>query len=127
MIPIIPIEMEIDGIRIKSPKIQGMNHKAEKVWSKNTGRTGTARMQGTIIAIKQTQSLSWPDLCFEEAERIIELVSDPNKPFRIIKWTLPNGEIRQMECYFGTPSADEYVVRKGVWCVTNLKVDAIER
>lgn len=127
MIPINPIEMEIDGIRIRSPKIQGMNRKPEKIWSKNTGRTGTARMQGTIIAIKQRISISWTDIPYGEAEHILELVNNPDRPFHILKWTLPTGQYRKMECYFGTPSVDEYTIRRGQWCVSNFKVDAIER
>ena len=122
-----PIEMSIDDIRIPVPKVGGMTRKAEKVWSKNTGRTASARMQGTIIAIKNTYSLEWPPLTQHDQELIESLVSDKTKPFRVLKMRRPDGSVLEMECYFGTPSFTEWELIGGQWRCTNGKVDAIER
>lgn len=127
MLPLIPIEFAIDGVVVRSPKIGGMSRKPEAVWSKNTGRTGTAKMQGTIIAIKQTLSLSWAPMPAEEAERLEKLISNKSKPFHTIKWTTPTGSTKEMACYFGTPTFEEYDLMGGIWCCKNIKVDAIER
>ena len=122
-----PIEMSIDGVIVRSPKIGGMDRKTEKIWSKNTGRTASAKMQGTIKAIKHTYSIEWPPLTQEEQELIESLISDITKPFRILKVRRPDGSTWEMECYFGTPSFKEWVLMGGRWYCNNAKVDAIER
>ena len=122
-----PIEMSIDGVIIPSPKIDGITRKAEKVWSKNTGRTASARMQGTIKAVKYTYSIEWPPLTQQDQELIETLVSDKTKPFRKLKVRRPDGSVWEMECYFGTPSFSEWSMLGGQWRCTNAKVDAIER
>ena len=121
------ITVSIDGVQIPAPKIGGITSKTEKVWSKNTGRTASARMQGTIIAVKRTYSLEWPPLTQYEQELIEGLVSDKTKPFRILGIRRPDGSIREMECYFGTPSFTEWDQIGGQWRCVNGKVDAIER
>lgn len=122
-----PIEMSIDDVMIPVPKISGMTRKPEKVWSKNTGRTASARMQGTIKAIKITYSMEWPPLTQHEEELIEGLVSDIAHPFRMLKMKRPDGSVMEMECYFGTPSFTEWELIGGQWRCVNGKVDAIER
>ena len=122
-----PIELEIDGVRVKSPLVGGITRKAEKIWSKNTGRTASQQMQGTIKAIKQTYSIKWPPLSQYEQEEIERIVNDKDKPFHILKVRRPDGSIWEMECYFGTPSFNEWVWLDGQWKASGATVDAIER
>lgn len=122
-----PIEMEIDGINVRSPMAGGITRKTEKIWSKNTGRTASQRMQGTIKAVKQTYSIKWPPLTQHEQELIESLVSNKDKPFHILKIRRPDGSVWEMECYFGTPSHTEWVWLKGQWMAEGTTVDAIER
>lgn len=121
------IELKIDGTAVKPPLVKGMSRKPEPVWSSNTGRTGTAKMQGTIIAIKTTLSVSWPPLTYEEEELIESLISNKAKPFHTLAWKTPSGAQKEMECYFGTPSFDDWDWINGEWMCVNAKVDAIER
>lgn len=121
------IEMSIDDIPVPAPKVGGMTRKPEKVWSKNTGRTASARMQGTVKSIKYTYSIEWPPLTQHEQELIERLVSDISKPFRTLKIRRPDGSVWEMECYFGTPTFPEWELIGGKWRCTNAKVDAIER
>lgn len=127
MAVITAIELKINGVKVKAPKIGGISRKSEKVWSKNTGRTATARMQGTIIAIKKTLSISWPPMTQEEQEVIESQISNQAVPFSTLELTKPNGEIETIECYFGTPSFEEWDQIGGQWRCKNGKVDAIER
>lgn len=127
MAVITAIELKIGGVKVRAPKIGGITRKSEKVWSKNTGRTATARMQGTILAVKKTLSISWPALTQAEQELIESVVSDTNAAFTTLEITRPNGDTESFECYFGTPSFNEWDWIGGQWMCVNGKVDAIER
>ena len=121
------IEMAIDNVIVRSPKVGGLTRKTEKIWSKNTGRSASARMQGTIKAIKHTYSIEWPPLTQAEQELLESLISDIAKPFRTLTFRRPDGSVWKMECYFGTPSFTEWELLNGQWHCVNAKVDAIER
>lgn len=122
-----PIELEIDGVRVKSPKIGGITRKVEKIWSSNTGRTASGKMQGTINAIKTTYSIEWPPLTQREQERLESVISNHEKPFVPLRIRRPNGMVQEFECYFGTPSFGEWDWINNQWMCTGAKVDAIER
>lgn len=124
---IFPIEMEIDGVIVRTPKVCGTKRQPNKIWSKNTGRTASQKMVGTILAIKDTYSIEWPPLTQEEQEIIESLVSNKSKPFVVVKIRRPNGDIWQKEVYFGAPSFTEWDWINGQWMSTDNKVDAIER
>ena len=121
------IRLSIDGVTVKSPKVGGITRKEEKIWSKNTGRAASARMQGTIKAIKTTYSISWPPLTQAEKDLIESLVSNPNMPFHVLRLTQPDNTALELECYFGTPSFTEWTLLGGQWRCIDGKVDAIER
>ena len=127
MAVITAIKLKINGTLVRSPKTGGITRKSEKVWSKNTGRTTSGRMQGTIVAIKKTISISWPPLTQAEQELIESLVSNKNLPFATLEITRPDGSTESIECYFGTPSFEEWDMVGGQWKCVNGKVDAIER
>lgn len=127
MMAITAIELKINGVKVKAPKIGGITRKPEKVWSSNTGRTASTRMVGTIRGIKRTLSISWPPLTQAEKEQIEDLVSDISAPFVSVEYTQPDGSTVKVECYFGTPSFKEWDYIGGQWMCTDGKVDAIER
>lgn len=120
-----PIRFEIDGVIVRSPL--PFTRKQEPIWSKNTGRSASERMQGTIKAIKTTYSIKWPPLTQGEEELIESLVSNKNMPFHVIRVTRPDGSVKEMECYFGTPSFTEWSLLNGQWMAIDVTVDAIER
>ena len=121
------IELRINGVAVKAPKVGGITRKSEKVWSSNTGRTASTRMVGTILGIKKTISFSWPPLTQAERDRIEAQVSNTSAPFVPVEITLPDGGTERTECYFGTPSFKEWEYIGGQWMCTDGKVDAIER
>lgn len=122
-----PVELEIGGVRVRSPKIGGITEKPERIWSKNTGRTGTQKMRGTVLDVKCTYAIEWPALTKPEKDLIKKLVSDKSKPFTTIRVREPDGSVWEMECYFGTPSFPEWEWLNGQWMCVGAKVDAIER
>ena len=127
MAGITAIELRINGVSVRAPKIGGITRKSEKVWSSNTGRTASTRMVGTILGIKKTVSISWPPLTQDEMELIEAQISNAASPFVTVVITLPDGGSESMECYFGTPSFKEWSYIGGQWMCTDAKVDAIER
>lgn len=121
------IELKINGVKVKAPKIGGITRKSEKIWSSNTGRAASTRMVGTIKGIKETLSISWPPLTQEERDLIEGEISNASKPFSTLEITEPDGSVLTIECYFGTPSFKEWDWIGGQWRCTDGKVDAIER
>lgn len=128
MAVITAIKLKIKGVQVPAPKAPGgISRKSEKVWSNNTGRTASGKMQGTILTIKKTLSISWPPLTQVEQELIESLISNKALPFTTLEITRPNGSIETVEVYFGTPSFEEWDLIGGEWKCTGGKVDAIER
>lgn len=121
------IELYIDGVQVRAPKPGGITRKVEKIWSKNTGRTATAKMQGTILATKTTYSLEWNPLAIGDQAQLESLICDPAVPFHTIRIVKPDGSSQEVECYFGTPSFTEWDMIGGQWRCKSAKVDAIER
>lgn len=119
--------LKINDVEVAAPKVGGISRKEEKIWSANTGRTASGRMQGTIIGIKKTLSISWPPLTKAQVDDILALVSDPAVPFSTVEMGLPDGGVETVECYFGTPSVTLWSWLGGGWRAEGLTVDGIER
>lgn len=121
------IEMEINGVKVKSPKVGGITEKVEKVWSSNTGRTTRGKMVGTIKCIKRTYAIAWPPLTKEEKDLINEQISNINRPFGTFTFREPDGTVTSMDCYFGTPTFEGFDLIGGQWRYKTATVDVIER
>lgn len=121
------LELRINGMQVKAPKIGGFSYKPEKVWSNNTGRTASGKMVGTIKCIKRTVSITWGPLTEGEKSQIEAAVSNVNSPFTTLSMTLAGGGAMTMTCYFGTPTFEGYNRIGGQWRYTSGKVDGIEQ
>lgn len=115
----------VDGIQLRTPKLDGIKVTPSKIWSANTGRLEvSARMEGTIIAIKQKLEITWPEMSMAEVN-VIEGIASALEPWHTLKYTDMTGQTRELEVYFGDPS---YTIRSpGMDRVTNVTVSAIER
>lgn len=122
-----PLKMKLDGVEVPTPKIAGIDRKQEKIWSKNTGRSASQRMNGTIKAIIPTKTIVWPPLTKEERDLLETYISNKDKPFVFMELTQPDGTVEKTEVYFGTPSCKEWNQIGGVWRCEDYKVDAIKR
>lgn len=121
------IEMEINGVKVKAPKVGGITEKVEKVWSSNTGRTTRGKMVGTIKCIKKTYAITWTALTKAEKDVINEQVSNINRPFGTLTFREPDGTVTSINCYFGTPTFEGFDLIGGQWRYKTATVDAIER
>lgn len=118
--------LSIDGVALPSPKKDGVTVTEEKVWSSNTGRSASAKMLGTLVAIKTTVKIDWPDLSPAQAALIRSVVSNPSSPFSLLKYTDIDGNTVEKTVYFGTPT---YTIRtiRGGGRVANISVSGIEQ
>lgn len=123
----IPLKMRLDGVEVPTPKISGIDRKMEKIWSKNTARSASQKMNGTIKAIIPTRTLTWPALTKDERDLLETFISNPDKPFVWMELVQPDGTVEKIEVYFGTPSCKEWSQISGQWRCEDYKVDAIGR
>ncbi len=120
-------DLKINGITMPQPKIGGLKIKSEKIWSKNTGRSASTTMLGTILSIKRTVDISWPALSTEQVASIEAVVSNKDLPFVPMSYTDQTGNVHTMQVYFGTPTYSCFEWINGQWMVTDVSVSGIEQ
>lgn len=117
----------IDGERMPEPLYKAVTCSDEKVWSENTGRSKSAYMNGSIVAIKKTRGLSFPPLTRAELDKLNGKVST-DKEWHTVKLEDSSGNtVFSFTCYFGSPSWTVYSGAAKCRYFINYKVDAIER
>lgn len=118
----------IDGEKMPEPLYNAITCSDEKVWSSNTGRSKSAHMNGTIVAIKKNRNLSFPPLTRSELSKLNDAVSSKSKAWHTVKLEDTSGNtIFSFTCYFGTPSWTVYSGAAKCRYFIGYKVDAIER
>ena len=119
-------KLQIDGITVATPALEGVTFSPEKMHSSNTGRLATTgKMVGTIIAIKRTVKIKWPTLSAADAKAIDDIVSSTTFE-HTLKLVLLDDTVATIKVYFGTPSYTLYSWADGLRKVTGVGVDAIE-
>lgn len=117
----------IDDVLMPEPKHKAISCSNEKVWSANTGRTKSGRMQGSIIEIKKTRNIEFPPLTKGELELLENKIST-KKEWHTLRLEDTSGNIVcNFECYFGTATYSIYSFAAGCRYYTDYKVEAIER
>ena len=119
-------ELSIDGVALPRPLRGGVTITDEKVWSSNTGRTASAKMVGTLIAIKTTIVISWPSLTGAEAALIRQMVCNTAHPFRVLRFVDVAGTVTEKTVYFSSPSFPVRTIRHG-GRISGLTVNCIEQ
>ena len=118
----------IDNTLMPEPAFKGISFSDEKIWSASTGRSTSAKMQGTINELKQTRSLKFPPLTLAEKDKLNAKVNDKTKPWHTLKYVDAYGTtLVSFECYFGTPTYNLYSGAKDLRYFTDYSVDVIER
>lgn len=122
----LPVQaLYVDDVQLRTPRLDGIKVTQNKIWSANTGRLElTAKMVGTIVAVKQKLEISWPEMTMAEVNTIEAIVSATN-PWHTLKYVDMTGQTKELEVYFGDPS---YTIRSPAMDrVNNVSVSAIER
>jgi hypothetical protein len=120
-------QLKIDGVALPTPTKSGIQIVAEKIWSSNTGRSGTGKMMGTIVAVKRTVAINWGRLTAEQAGSIRDATSSTTS-FHELSFTDIDGKVVTMEVYFSSPQFTiQRLVNKQIPVITGATVQAIER
>ena len=108
------------------PEPQSVDVGKEKIWSSNTGRTDSGRMNGDIIAIKTQLKIKWGVLSAEQTALIDKYLS---KSFFQCTYLDPakGNEETTKEFYAGTPTYPVYSYVQGLPSYRGVGVDLIER
>lgn len=120
-------DLTINGVTMPSPALQGVTISTEKIWSKDTGRTSSGKMVGTIVAIKATVSIKWAALTPNEVATIEAAVSDADNPFVPMEYVDMCGNYVRKMVYFGTPTYTSYSWASGLQYVSSVEVSGIEQ
>ena len=125
-----PGELYINGTRMPDPMLEGLTVSREKIWSSNTGRVASAKMVGTLVAIKTTLKIRWPPLTPAQLSTIESAVCNASNPFVTVRFTNPanpTGALLEKTMYFGTLTYSAYSFSAGARLITNASIDAIEQ
>lgn len=119
--------LEIDGVKIQTPKHGGYSIAREKVWSKDTGRSASTSMQGKILGVKTTLSITFPaDMPYSEITKLNNRINSASE-WHTIRFTNEVGITESGSFYFGTPKYDMYGYVNGKFVCNAISVDAVER
>lgn len=98
----------------------------EKIWSSNTGRTDSGKMNGDIIAIKTQLKIKWGVLSAEQTALIDKYLSESFFACTYLDPGNGNAETTK-EFYAGTPAYPVYSYVNGLPDYQGVGVDLIER
>lgn len=116
----------IDGVEFPV-KCGGYNFSRNKIWSKNTGRTESGDMVGTIIAIKNKIEIELIPISPEQADILDEKISDADNPFRKVKYLALNGTQKEMDAYFGDVTYPWLSSRINGGIINGVKISIIQQ
>ena len=94
-------------------KSNGYKHSRNKIWSKNTGRTNSGKMVGSILAIKEKVEITFLPLTPAQAKIIDDVVNDIDNPFVTAKIIFVDGTEKEITAYTGDISYSWVSTRLG--------------
>lgn len=117
----------IDGVQVRTPKVEGITYTTNKMWSANTGRLeSSGELAGTIVATKGKWEIEWPDMPVADYETIENLVSSTTA-FHTLKIVDAAGATHTATVYFGDMSCTVAYASTKAAVIRNLAVSAIEK
>ena len=120
-------ELYIDGVRIRTPKVDGLKYTTNKMWSANTGRLETTgEMAGTIVATKGKWEFEWPDMPVADY-LVIENIVSSTVAFHDLKIVDAANIVHEAQVYFGDMSAKVGYNSTTAAVIRDLAVNAIEK
>lgn len=121
-------ELVIDGVRFPVA-YNGYSFARHKIWSRNTGRTSSGTMVGTIIAIKNEVQAKLQPISLAQAEVLDRVASDKNKSYVTVKYLALNGTQKEMRAYLDdvTYPVLGTSINKGEGLITGVTVTVIEK
>lgn len=115
------VEYALDGGK-DLIKHEGIEYGVEPVWSKDTGRSTDATMQGKIIATKRTWTISFVPLTYNQLHKITEKISKTEW----MSMVLYDGLVTVTATVYASPM--KYSAYGGTFGkYTNFQIELIER
>lgn len=108
------------------PEPQALTPSREKIWSSNTGRSDSGKMNGDIVAIKTKLQIQWGILSAEQTELLDSYFSQAYFECTYLDPASANKE-KTIEVYAGTPTYPVYSYVKGFPEYKGVGVDLVER
>lgn len=119
--------LKFDGKTMPTPMYDGFEINREKVWSSNTRRSSSAKMQGTIVAVKTTLKMDFPPNLTKAQIKSITDIVDSEREWHTITFTNEKSETETITAYFGNPRYGVSFFRDGKWMFSSITVEAVER
>lgn len=117
----------IDGTLMPEPAHSGISFSNAKVWSSNTGRSLSAKMNGTIVSVKGTLSISWAVLTRTEYNKIASVVNSKTEWHSVVLTDTSGNTLWSKTVYFGDLTCSLYSVSSSLRHYKECSVNAIER
>lgn len=121
--------LKINGVVMPSPLEDGFTPKEEKIWSKNAGRNNKCKSIGTILGIKKTIEIKFPNLSYKEVAKINNEVSNVSKPYVSVYYDsqMGDGMVFDGMCYFDSVATPVMGFRNGETIIKGYTLTAIEQ
>ena len=121
------MDLEIDGVVMPSPALEGVTITPTSVWNSTAGRLeATAEFAGKIIAIKYSISIKWPTLTMAEAKIITDAVVNLTA-MHTIRLRTVDGSVKTFTGYFELPGGTIYSYVDGLRYVTGMALNFVEQ
>lgn len=118
-------DLYIAGVKMPTPALEGFVVSREKLWSANTGRTGSGKMVGSVVAVKTKVNIRWAALSMAQAAVVESAVS--GGAFVTLRYTDMTGVTKTLTGYFGAPTYTIYSYATGAQWVKDVSVDFVEQ
>ena len=117
--------LRIDGTTMPTPA--SITVKREKVWSSGTRRSSSAKMQGKIVAIKCTLSITFPAYLSQADLNKIKNAVDNTDEWHSVTFTNEYNETETKNFYFGNPEYSSHFYANGRLLFDQIVIEAVQR
>lgn len=119
--------MVINGVTVRTPKLEGITITDEPIWSSKTGRGTNGSMLGEIVAWKTTIAVTWPPLTFAESKRIRNAIKAGGSFFKIKYYDDDASEMVEKTVYVGNMPRTVYSLAASCRRHTDVTISFVEQ
>lgn len=94
-------DLVVDGVTLPEIQAEGIAFEYTPIWSDDTGRAASVKMNGTINGYKWSLAIQWPPLTPAEVKKIFANYSKSAEDFKTVSFTAPTGDRITTKMYFG--------------------------
>ena len=118
----------IDDTKMPPPARDGINVQPQVIWSENAGRTASCLFVGDIRAVKQTMTITWNELTYNEVSTIQSHITRVGHPWVEVEYTDLDGTRKTFTGYTeGLKGGIRVYDQKGIGRVVGATLSLVER